>query len=248
MGEKKEEEVAMEISEKEGDWVMVKPKPNKKFGGKAIDFLEKMIVKLMYKKNIGPSHFLSGNFAPVDETPPCKDLPVKGYLPRERKRGREKMGRKEENGVGRIEGGVVVVDPKPQNGVFAKAIDWLEWGIIKLMNDSTKPIQYLQGNYAPTDETPPVNDLPVKGHLPECLNGEFVRVGPNPKFAPVAGYHWFDGDGMIHGLHIKDGKATYVSRFVRTSRLKQEEFFGGAKFMKKQQSETVQPSVTKATI
>lgn len=37
---------------------------------------------------------------------------------------------------------------------------------------------------------------------------------------------------MIHGLQIKDGKATYVSRFVRTSRLKQEEFFGGAKFMK----------------
>ncbi|KAL2933283.1 Carotenoid 9 10(9' 10')-cleavage dioxygenase 1 [Bienertia sinuspersici] len=37
---------------------------------------------------------------------------------------------------------------------------------------------------------------------------------------------------MIHGLHIKDGKATYVSRYVRTSRMKQEEFFGGAKFMK----------------
>lgn len=42
----------------------------------------------------------------------------------------------------------------------------------------------------------------------------------------------FDGDGMIHGLRIKDGKATYVSRFVKTSRLKQEQFFGGAKFMK----------------
>lgn len=25
----------------------------------------------------------------------------------------------------------------------------------------------------------------------ECLNGEFVRVGPNPKFSPVAGYHWY---------------------------------------------------------
>ncbi|THG16542.1 hypothetical protein TEA_002352 [Camellia sinensis var. sinensis] len=61
----------------------------------------------------------------------------------------------------------------------------------------------------------------------ECLNGEFVRVGPNPKFTPVAGYHC-----MIHGLRIKDGKATYVSRYVRTSRLKQEEFFGGSKFMK----------------
>ncbi|KAG7948320.1 hypothetical protein I3843_13G003700 [Carya illinoinensis] len=37
---------------------------------------------------------------------------------------------------------------------------------------------------------------------------------------------------MVHGLRIKDGKATYVSRYVRTSRLKQEEYFGGAKFMK----------------
>lgn len=37
---------------------------------------------------------------------------------------------------------------------------------------------------------------------------------------------------MIHGLRIKNGKATYVSRYVRTSRLKQEEAFGGAKFMK----------------
>ncbi|XP_006345442.1 carotenoid 9,10(9',10')-cleavage dioxygenase 1-like isoform X1 [Solanum tuberosum] len=146
MGETKEV-VTMERNE-EGGWVVVKPKPNKKFGGKAIDWLEKVIVKLMYKSNAPNCPFLSGNFAPIDEeTPPCKDLPVKGYLP-------------------------------------------------------------------------------------ECLNGEFVRVGPNPKFAPVAGYHWFDGDGMIHGLQIKDGKATYVSRFVRTSRLKQEEFFGGAKFMK----------------
>lgn len=25
----------------------------------------------------------------------------------------------------------------------------------------------------------------------ECLNGEFVRVGPNPKFKPVASYHWY---------------------------------------------------------
>lgn len=141
------------------------------------------------------------------------------------------MGRKEEDGVERAEG-VVLVNPKPQKGLTAKAIDLLEWVIVKLMHDSSKPLHYLQGNFAPTDETPPLNDLVVQGHLPECLNGEFVRVGPNPKFAPVAGYHWFDGDGMIHGLRIKDGKATYVSRYVRTSRLKQEEFFGGAKFMK----------------
>ncbi|KAK1352246.1 hypothetical protein POM88_053510 [Heracleum sosnowskyi] len=39
-------------------------------------------------------------------------------------------------------------------------------------------------------------------------------------------------DAMIHGLRIKDGNATYVSRYVRTSRLKQEEALGGAKFQK----------------
>ncbi|GJM95022.1 hypothetical protein PR202_ga11715 [Eleusine coracana subsp. coracana] len=33
-------------------------------------------------------------------------------------------------------------------------------------------------------------------------------------------------------MRIKDGKATYVSRYVKTARLKQEEYFGGAKFMK----------------
>ena len=37
---------------------------------------------------------------------------------------------------------------------------------------------------------------------------------------------------MINAMHIKDGKATYVSRYVKTARLKQEEYFGGAKFMK----------------
>ncbi|XP_074332838.1 carotenoid 9,10(9',10')-cleavage dioxygenase 1-like isoform X3 [Apium graveolens] len=133
----------------------------------------------------------------------------------------------------RNEGEVVVVNPKPNKGLASKAIDWIESLIVKYMYDSSVPHHWLSGNFAPVlDETPPCSHLPVIGHLPECLNGEFVRVGPNPKFFPVAGYHWFDGDGMIHGLRIKDGKATYVSRYVKTSRIKQEETFGGAKFMK----------------
>ncbi|KAJ0435367.1 putative carotenoid oxygenase [Helianthus annuus] len=132
-----------------------------------------------------------------------------------------------------IGGGVVAVNPKPSKGFSSKAVDWLEKLLVKLMHDSSQPHHWLLGNFAPVgDETPPCTDLSIIGHLPECLNGEFVRVGPNPKFAPVAGYHWFDGDGMIHGLRIKDGKATYLSRYVKTSRLEQEEYFGGAKFMK----------------
>lgn len=128
---------------------------------------------------------------------------------------------------------VVSVQPKPKEGLISSAVNFIERVIVYLMYDSSKPLHYLAGNFAPVrDETPPSVALSVHGSLPVCLNGEFVRVGPNPKFPPVAGYHWFDGDGMIHGLRIKDGKATYVSRYVKTSRLRQEEYFGGAKFMK----------------
>lgn len=42
----------------------------------------------------------------------------------------------------------------------------------------------------------------------------------------------FDGDGMIHGLKMKDGEATYVARYVQTSKLQQEEHYGASKFMK----------------
>ncbi|CAM8889675.1 unnamed protein product [Rhodiola kirilowii] len=129
--------------------------------------------------------------------------------------------------------GIVTVKPKPQKGLTSKAVDFLEKLVVRFLYDSSKPQHYLSGDFAPVShETPPSTDLPFIGHLPACMDGEFVRVGPNPKFAPVAGYHWFDGDGMIHGVRIKNGKATYVSRYVQTSKLKQEEYFGGSKFMK----------------
>ncbi|CAN4110360.1 unnamed protein product [Withania somnifera] len=114
------------------------------------------------------------------------------------------MGRKEDDGVERSEGGVVIVKPKPGKGLTTKALDLLERGIVKLMHDSSKPLHYLQGNFAPTDETPPLNKLVVQGHLPECLNGEFVRVGPNPKFTPI---------GDLKGLF---GLFTVYMQMVRT--------------------------------
>ncbi|XP_031395854.1 carotenoid 9,10(9',10')-cleavage dioxygenase-like [Punica granatum] len=128
---------------------------------------------------------------------------------------------------------VVAVDPKNSKGPISEAVDHVEKLLVKLMYDSSRPQHYLSGNFAPVQiETPPTADLPVRGHIPECLNGQFMRVGPNSKFAPIAGYHWFDGDGMIHGMRIRNGKATYASRYVETSRLQQEEFFRSAKFLK----------------
>ncbi|XP_078435749.1 carotenoid 9,10(9',10')-cleavage dioxygenase-like [Wolffia australiana] len=128
---------------------------------------------------------------------------------------------------------IVVVEPKPRKGILSAAVDLLERVVVSLTGHSGKPNYYLSGNFAPvSEETPPSGDLKIRGTLPECLNGEFVRVGPNPRQSPAAEYNWFDGDGMIHAVRIKDGKASYVSRYVTTSRLKQEDFFGRAMFMK----------------
>lgn len=66
-----------------------------------------------------------------------------------------------------MEGGVVVVNPKPNNGLVSKAIDWLEAFIVKYMYHSSQLNHWLSGNFAPvTDETPPCKDLPVIGQLP----------------------------------------------------------------------------------
>lgn len=63
--------------------------------------------------------------------------------------------------------GIVAVNPKPQNGLAAKAIDFLEGLIVKFMHDSSRPLHYLSGNFAPIrHETPPTADLPVIGLLP----------------------------------------------------------------------------------
>jgi len=48
----------------------------------------------------------------------------------------------------------------------------------------------LAENYAPVAEMAPTANLPVVGTIPACLNGQFLRNGPNPKFQPVGGYHW----------------------------------------------------------
>jgi carotenoid cleavage dioxygenase len=53
------------------------------------------------------------------------------------------------------------------------------------------------------------------------LNGRYLRNGPNPATPQdPARYHWFVGDGMVHGLRLRDGKAEwYRNRWVRSSRV-----------------------------
>ena len=79
-----------------------------------------------------------------------------------------------------------------------------------------EPNPYLLGVFAPVHEELTASDLTVIGEIPRDLNGVFLRNGPNPRFAPRGRYHWFDGDGMIHAVHLENGTARYRNRWVRT--------------------------------
>ena len=73
---------------------------------------------------------------------------------------------------------------------------------------------WVQGNYAGVPDEIEAVDLPVTGALPPELNGLYVRNGSNPT---NPGGHWFMGDGMVHGVRLDGGKATwYANRWVET--------------------------------
>ncbi|MEY2590234.1 MAG: carotenoid cleavage oxygenase [Acidimicrobiaceae bacterium] len=79
--------------------------------------------------------------------------------------------------------------------------------------------RYLENNYAPVSAEITDTELAVTGTIPDHLDGRYLRNGPNPVVAPdPAAYHWFTGDGMVHGLRLRDGKAEwYRNRFVRSA-------------------------------
>ena len=86
---------------------------------------------------------------------------------------------------------------------------------------------YLHGIYTPTIHETTAHDLEVlEGEIPAGLYGAYLRNGPNPVHAPKNQYHWFDGDGMVHGVYFRDGRASYRNRLVRTTGLAAEERAG----------------------
>lgn len=87
---------------------------------------------------------------------------------------------------------------------------------------------YLEDNFAPVREEISTENLKVIGELPAELSGMFVRNGSNPQFDPIGRYHWFDGDGMLHGVRVSNGKATYSNRYVRTNKFAAEKSAGRA--------------------
>ena len=79
--------------------------------------------------------------------------------------------------------------------------------------------KWLSGPYAPIPGDVTATDLEVVGTLPTELNGRYLRNGPNP-ITPVdpATHHWFMGDGMVHGVRLREGQADwYRARMVRST-------------------------------
>ncbi|MBW2282377.1 MAG: carotenoid oxygenase family protein [Deltaproteobacteria bacterium] len=87
------------------------------------------------------------------------------------------------------------------------------------MSQSATPAEktpfHLKGNFAPVFDERTELDLQVTGAIPPQLEGRFFRNGANPQsgWSP----HWFLGNGMLHGVELRGGRATwYRNRYVRT--------------------------------
>jgi carotenoid cleavage dioxygenase len=76
-----------------------------------------------------------------------------------------------------------------------------------------------RGGLAPVTDEITAFDLAVTGRIPAELNGRYLRNGPNPLGLDDPGAaHLFLGEGMVHGVRLRDGRAEwYRNRWVRSA-------------------------------
>jgi len=123
-------------------------------------------------------------------------------------------------------------------GVFEWVVLLLDGVLLRVMSrfvHANKKNAFLKGNFAPVDPSDVfVQDLVLsRGSLPDDLEGAYLRVGPNPSIqTPSKAYHWFDGDGMVHAIRIKDHKLAYFRHLIQTPKRKLEERFKRSLFVR----------------
>jgi carotenoid cleavage dioxygenase len=79
---------------------------------------------------------------------------------------------------------------------------------------------YLTDTHKPMEEELTLTNISVTGTIPAELDGRYIRIGPNPTGADHASYHWFTGEGMVHGVRLQGGKALwYRNRWIKSSRV-----------------------------
>ena len=87
---------------------------------------------------------------------------------------------------------------------------------------------YMNGAWTPNFTEYDAEDMQVIGVIPADIDGVYVRNTENPVQEPIGNYHPFDGDGMLHVMAFKDGKASYKNRFIHTRGFLAEQEAGAA--------------------
>jgi beta,beta-carotene 9',10'-dioxygenase len=63
-----------------------------------------------------------------------------------------------------------------------------------------------------------LDNLPVRGQLPEWLTGTLLRNGPGTFRVGEQRYrHWFDGLAMLHKFSFGHGRVAYANKFLRNN-------------------------------
>ncbi|MCD7457542.1 dioxygenase [Datura stramonium] len=109
-----------------------------------------------------------------------------------------------------------LLEPSFLEVILNKCDDFIDTFIDPPRHPSVNPECVLSNNFAPVNELPPTECEVVKGFLPPCLDGAYIRNGPNPQYLPRGPFHLFDGDGMLHSTRISKGKVIFCSRYVKT--------------------------------
>ena len=81
---------------------------------------------------------------------------------------------------------------------------------------------YLKDSFMPVFEEKTLqvdHDSPLFNKL---QNSFFAQIGSNPKYVEDEDYHWFDGDGMIHGVFLNESRLTYQNKWIQTKRFQVE--------------------------
>ena len=107
--------------------------------------------------------------------------------------------------------------PKPVQAALRRIIERVVEGVAafnrRRLPSGTSP--FLLGIHAPMRAEMTLENLAVTGAIPGGLRGRYLKMGANPADPDLAGHHWFLGDGMVHGLALRDGRADwYRNRWI----------------------------------
>ena len=81
---------------------------------------------------------------------------------------------------------------------------------------------YFKDRFTPVVDEHTIHVSHTNHHLSNLSGTFFAQIGSNPKHVKNGDYHWFDGDGMIHGVFFKNNSFLYQNKWIRTKRFEVE--------------------------